>query len=622
MAKMKGKSFAVLGMACVLLTAGCRRAAPQLTAVLSAPPADLAVPAAGLSAEASGNWEAALAEYYEVVDREPGRFDLWVRIADIHSRQGDLPKVIMALEKAAAAGDGGDLYFRLAQAHSQANEAEDAFKAVDIAVTREPRNPEYLKARGQLANWIGRPRIAADSYRRLHALSPADDEALLNLARAEAWSGDLDRAVRHYSRYLAGRPMEKTIWIEYLNAQVWRGNFAAASKILDRYRKMFGEERAFRKALADILARADRPRQALAIARQLLRDDPRDYPALFSSIIALKYDNRPREALERLPQLMALRPDSRENDEIERFVRTPLRPDIRLAPYGYYSDSDDLRSSASSFEAGINLSREFRLRAGLDFGALEAVAGSGYIAVDGRSRVSWQRPWLGGTWLLSPYVTIGATAAWQRISGLDDRPTGSVFAWLRPGDRLRFNASLSRDVLKVSPLALSLGIRRDAARLGMIWEAGWQGVLEAETTLEHYGDGNRRWEVILAPRWKLLRLAALNLDVGLRGWWFGYESGLQNGYWAPERFRSYMALAYGYWKISDNDGLSIVAGLGAVGDEANDRLRFGSTLDIEGTIGIYRDLMLKAHAALYHNVRQASGAFNAVGFNVQVVYRF
>jgi hypothetical protein len=119
-----------------------------------------------------------------------------------------------------------------------------------------------------------------------------------------------------------------------------------------------------------------------------------------------------------------------------------------------------------------------------------------------------------------------------------------------------------------------------------------------------------------------VRLAAFNLDLGVRGWWFGHESVRQNGYWVPERFRSDMALAYGYWKISDSDGESLAAGRGAVGDETSERLKFGSMLDVEGPFGVYRDLMLKVRAAVYHNLRQASGAFNAMGLNLLIVCRF
>lgn len=619
---MKGRAIISILILWAALVSGCRHVAPPLTAVLSAPPASVEVPAAGLRAEASGDWEQALAVYRRELQNDPGRFDLWLRIADIHSRGNDLAAAIVALEKAAATGGRSDLFFRLAQAHSVANQAEAAFMAVDKALSREPLNPEYLRARAQLANWIGRPRLAADSYRKLHVLLPGDDEALLNLARADAWGGNLDDAVRHYRRYLANHQNEKNIWIEYVNAQIWRGDFAAAAKILSEYQRLFGTDREYEKTLADTLARADLPRQALAVTRRLLREEADDYQALVSETIALKYANRPRYALETIPQLTALRPDSRETREIERFVMTPLRPDIRLAPYGYYSDSDDLRSVAGFLEVGINLSREFRLRVGFDYGELEAAPGSEYASVEGGSSIRWQRPWIGGTLILAPALTVGATAAWQKISGQDDRLAGSIFAGLRPIDRLRFNLSLGRDILKVSPRALSLGIRRDTARLGLAWEPGWRDVLEAEAAIEQFGDGNRRWEIVLAPRRKLLRLAALNLDFGLRGWWFGYKNDPRNGYWAPRQFHSYMALAYAYWKISDNDGVSIVAGLGAVGDETMERLRFGSTLDVEATFGIYRDLMLKVHGALYHNLRQASGAFNAIGLNFQLVYRF
>jgi Flp pilus assembly protein TadD len=84
------------------------------------------------------------------------------------------------------------LHFRLAQASSAAKDSRRALAAVEKAVALDPKNIEYLRACGQIANWNGKPEMAAKSYERILALSPNDQSALLNLARSQAWAGRVD----------------------------------------------------------------------------------------------------------------------------------------------------------------------------------------------------------------------------------------------------------------------------------------------------------------------------------------------------------------------------------------------------------------------------------------------
>ena len=57
--------------------------------------------AAGLAAEAAGDWAQALGVYERVLDREPQDAGLWVRVADIEARLGNLDASASALQRSA-----------------------------------------------------------------------------------------------------------------------------------------------------------------------------------------------------------------------------------------------------------------------------------------------------------------------------------------------------------------------------------------------------------------------------------------------------------------------------------------------------------------------------------------
>ena len=59
------------------------------------------------------------------------------------------------------------------------------------------------------------------------------------------------------------------------------------------------------------------------------------------------------------------------------------------------------------------------------------------------------------------------------------------------------------------------------------------------------------------------------------GTWFGFDEELDNGYYDPDLYQSYMATGLAYWKISDDDGITVATDLGAVKDDDMDDFDFG-----------------------------------------------
>ena len=91
--------------------------------------------------------------------------------------------------------------------------------------------------------------------------------------------------------------------------------------------------------------------------------------------------------------------------------------------------------------------------------------------------------------------------------------------------------------------------------------------------------------VFVAPRAAVARTEHLDLDLGLMAHRFGATRDLQNGYYDPGKSGYYSVVIAPYFKISENVGVNVSAGLGAQHDDASTAFRFGGNVSAEATLG-------------------------------------
>ena len=599
--------FAIIWFSCMLFPAGA----------LAQP----AVPPAGLKAEMAGHWEEAIEAYKTKLDSEPGRVDLWLRIADIEAHLGNPEKSAEALaEVARLSPDDASIHFRLSQAYSANNQPELALEAIDRAIELDPDNIDYLKARAQLANWIGRSDIASDTYAQLLEKTPEDDALLLDYARASAWSGHTDRAASAYAEYLANHPDDKEVYIEQVKVEAWRGNYPGSMSILTHYYEAFGESKDYRREKARVLAWAGRPTEAMELILPLLEEDPDDYEVNYTRTIALNNDYQPAEAVESLQLLVQLKPESEETRDIQRVVETPLRPDITFAGSAY-SDSDDLDRYHGSIVAGFSPQPETRILGGIETDHLEADSGTGFEKIDGDEEARHDRGWVGIEHVISPEVSVDGHIGVAETEG-DNRLIGGAGIEYRPQDNLKFRAETDYGFYVISPRTLDLGIRRSSNHIWANWEPDLLHTVVAGLGYNDFSDDNESWEAVVAPRRAVLHREKINLDLGVRGTWYGFDEQFDNGYYDPEFYQSYMGTGLVYWKISDDDGISLALDLGVVKDDQMSGFRFGWGTSVEGVFGLYRDIMLRVGGSFYNSYRTDGGDFEAIAGHIALTVRF
>jgi len=131
-----------------------------------------------------------------------------------------------------------------------------------------------------------------------------------------------------------------------------------------------------------------------------------------------------------------------------------------------------------------------------------------------------------------------------------------------------------QDMYAVSPLAAELGIERRANALYATWAPDLRYTVDSYLGYDTFSDGNDRWEVSLAPRRAFVRNQLLNLDLGISGRWYGFDEDPGHGYYAPSLYQRYALTAFTYWKISDDDGVSVAFSYGPYKGQLHVRLQF------------------------------------------------
>lgn len=580
------------------------------------------LPENGLKAEMEGRWEDAARVYETVLNGQPGRIDLWERLGDIRSRLNQNNLAVRAFEEAASLSpENARLWLKLSRARAVAGDGKGAFDAAGVVLEQDPDNLEALRARAELATWVDERKAAEDAYRKILAKEPGNPNASLGLARLSAWSGETDEAVADYKTYLAQKPEDKVAWIELIKAEGWRGNYPDALDELEQYRQRFGEDRPYREQQARALAWQGKTSPAIEIANGLLVEAPEDVDTLTTRAIALHGGNRSREALADLETIRRIRPEAKETADLSRYLLTPQRSSV-TASIDYSKDSDEVRILRTRLEGEYVFDPETRLQAGVERLGLSAHTESGLENRDGSANADYRNIWVGASHRFSPILALDARVGLGNADADGRFPIYRVGLDIRPSDDWWLRPEIERNLFAVSPRSSSQEIKHETARLFARWSPGTRYVIDGMVSSGVFSDGNRRWEVQLAPRRAMWRTQSWNVDLGLSGRWFGFREDKPNGYYDPWRYQRYAVTGFGYWKINDNNGLSLALSAGIHKDNTMESYKFSTDLVAEGFFGIFSDWYLRVYASLLSNVREGSGAYRGSYAGMALTRRF
>ncbi len=187
---------------------------------------------------------------------------------------------------------------------------------------------------------------------------------------------------------------------------------------------------------------------------------------------------------------------------------------------------------------------------------------------------------------------------------------------------MQFSFERSEGFFVVSPRTVGLGLTRIEHRGQVDWTPTLRYQVAFDASYQELSDGNRRWEMMLAPRRSVVRTAHLNLDLGLSAYRLQTARDLNNGYYDPRQYEQYAVTAYPYLKIRENIGLGLTAAMGPQREASSPAFHFGGSLGSEATFGIYEPWVLKIGSSVTMNHRLDSGAFRGFGAHMVLIRRF
>jgi len=228
-----------------------------------------------------------------------------------------------------------------------------------------------------------------------------------------------------------------------------------------------------------------------------------------------------------------------------------------------------------------------------------------------------------GTQARLSFATIGtARIGATETSRGRSKPTWQVTADSKVSDDLRLQISNLGDLLPNSPRSLSLGITRidTVAQLTYTPDLAW--TFSGLALEEELSDRNHVWRAYVSPRRALIRTPDWNIDLGISGNWYGYSrKTLVDGYYSPSLYEGYATTAYFYYKLSDENALSLTMSYGVNKDETLPRYKFTQDYAAEATFGALSDWTWKIRAA--YSTHGANGPnFTAESVGMTLVKRF
>lgn len=580
-----------------------------------------AVPDEGLQAEMAGQWDSALEVYQAVLDQQPQRVDLWLRMADIYHHLNREGAKLHALEQAArVAPDDAAVAYRLSQAYAMANRPADAVQQCLRAAGLEPGNVEYLRGCLQQANWANNRAAAQASIQGLLNVAPGDHDALLGRARWHSWSGEYRQAASAYEDYLRYFPDDQDAAVALIQVLRWGGDDGGAEQALEDYRRRYGNTDDYQREQANFLLQRGHFYAASDLLEPLAERYPDDYDIQFARVLATRSSGQPSAALDGVAAMERLKPDQPETADVARVTRAPLKSLVGM--YGDYQfDADDIRIASLHTRGELALSPETRALLGYNVRRVSTRQGSPFMTEESERSTLDHYGWLGVRHQLHRRLSVEARAGRGSVEGGGGYGYYLLEGSYHPREHLMLQLTRERALYAMSPLAVSKEIVETRNRLRALWQPAPLYQVEGWVSVSDFSDDNGREEVFLAPSRNVYRHGSWGVNLGVSAQWFSFDDDLNNGYYDPDYYRRYAGTALFYWSPNADDWVSLRTSLGWHKDNTFTSYEFGSDIELEALIGRYRDWQFHGRVA-YADRLLETGRYYGTSLHLGALRRF
>jgi Flp pilus assembly protein TadD len=498
----------------------------------------------------------------------------------------------------------------LADSASAANRPAQAEADIARALALRPDDPALLKKHAQLAAWAGDSAGAERSYRALVRLDPKDYDSLYLLANTISWQSRTREAIVVVNDYLVHRPEDAKALLFLGQLYQWDGDADASRAAMERYKALAGADKAYSAALVGQLAASGKERAAAAAATAALKKFPDDcdlYTGKAETESSLRWWG---DMSDSLIHLSTACPDQAAVAGLSRRLNTPLRHSAHGA-FSFATDSTGIQIVADGLDARYRINPVTYVSAGVESGWLQANAGSAFVTAGGNSSIDLYGGWIGAERMVGDGLWLSGRLGHRTSSEGNDAVLAKAGAEYRPADGLWLSDDFGSDLYAVSPRAVSLDIRMLDDTLHGSWRFSRRGTLYVDAGYGSLSDGNFLWTATAAPRWTILSGAKLSLDAGASAKVSSFNDpadGVAGGYYAPNRYRQFLANVLASYAFGPDDTISASANAGAVRDE--NQPRYGPSYDysLEGSFGLYRDWLINPRLDFLDDLGAGAGA--------------
>jgi tetratricopeptide (TPR) repeat protein len=525
--------------------------------------------------------------------------------------------------QAEAKGTDADLFARAASAYADAELPEPALELQQRAVALRPGDVALLSTQAAYANWNTRYPLAAASYREWLAIEPESAEAWLGLARVHSWQGSLDDAADSYAQYLELEPSDANARYEYALVLSYRGDYAHALEAIEIYRDLEGQTQRYHRAKASILAWGDRPDESLAVIRAGLELEPGDGELVCTEAVAWNQAREFRRSLERLDDCEALKPSTVDIGSLRGSLGTtlkplgirgirnpwPYRPDydwehfdllrpVGMADLHYRGDTENIDTVEGGIAAYAPIHPELFVGAIAGYEHLWAHRGSGFETKDGDKDIGYGYAAAELEARLAEDVWLGARLGGDVTTDDDASPRYRVALDARLADAWQIGVVQEHRLFSYSPRTVSKGREINSTQGLVRFTPDLRHTIEAGGGYSFISDDNGAWNAFIAPQRAVLRRQHLELDLGLRGQWRGFEERDDNGYYDPDLFQRYVATLRLAHTPREKVELNLSAAAGVSRDETTDGVEPAGDLLGEAILGPHDGWLLKLRSGV------------------------
>lgn len=580
------------------------------------------VPEGALEAERDHRWGDAVALYQSALEDEPERADLWKRLAQVYAMDGRTAEAADAFERAAhLEGNDPELFGEAAAAQAMLNRPAKALSLVASGLELDPGDTALLRRRADLLTWLGDSGAAAETVRKLLDARPSDPALLLEYSRLRSWEGEFGEAARFANEAIEVDPDNLDAWLQLAIVESWKGHYSHALEQLEEYGQRGGDPLILQARKALVLAWADRPDQALSLIEGTRDGHPERPELLYAEAVALGRARRYDEVLDCLERLDRTSEDEVAAKELRRFLTAKLHSSLDGDAVAS-RDADGIERISGGLAVNYQLGEGDLVKVGMDYLYSTALDGSGLDPVEGGEEARRSSAWGGVGLSLSPAWTLDARGgrAWTSFDSAAWVYGASVGA--RLSDTTRFGFGHQRELFSISPRTLSLGLMRSTTTANVALAPSLEWWVDVGGEYARLSDGNESTRAFFSLRRAISRGETLNFDLGFTGQFLSFREDLDNGYYDPSFHRRFLVPMHLYWKLSGDDGISVVVAPGWQKDDKMELSKLAASLQVEATLGLYREWLFKIQVGATLGASDYSDEYWIASTRFMLVKRF